>query len=107
MKRKIITYAMIIFGGVILLGITGCSSDDNENPTVNVAYMPDIHGATPLIIGEEKGYFEEAGINVNAIEVDDGPTEFEEMVSGDVDIAYIGTVSNYLVVKEQGSDKDL
>jgi len=103
MKRKIITYAMIIFGGVILLGITGCSSDDNENPTVNVAYMPDIHGATPLIIGEEKGYFEEAGINVNAIEFDDGPTEFEAMVSGDVDIAYIGPGATYLAAKGQGS----
>src|SRR5699024_8679321 len=103
MKRKIITYAMIIFGGDILLGITGCYSDDNENPTVNVAYMDDIHGATTLIIGEEKGYFEEAGINVNAIEFDDGPTEFEAMVSGDVDIAYIGPGATYLAAKGQGS----
>src|SRR5699024_12024749 len=102
MKRKIITYAMIIFGGVILLGITGCSSDDNENPTVNVAYMPDIHGATPLIIGEEKGYFEEAGINVNAIEFDDGPTEFEEMVYDDVEIEYIGPVATYMSYNCQG-----
>ncbi|WP_196427609.1 aliphatic sulfonate ABC transporter substrate-binding protein [Paenibacillus macerans] len=73
-----------------------------ETPAINVAYMPDMHGATPIVIGEEKGFFEEAGIKVNAVKFLSGPPEFQAMASGDIDIAYIGPGATFLAAQGQG-----
>jgi NitT/TauT family transport system substrate-binding protein len=80
------------------------NSDKNkEIPTINVAYMPDVHGATPLVIAEKKGYFEDAGIKVNLVKFNSGPPEFQAMVSGDIDIAYIGPGATFLAAQGQGN----
>ncbi|WP_178075910.1 aliphatic sulfonate ABC transporter substrate-binding protein [Paenibacillus oralis] len=73
-----------------------------ETPTINVAYMPDMHGATPIVLGEEKGFFEEAGIKVNAVKFLSGPPEFQAMASGEIDIAYIGPGATFLAAQGQG-----
>ncbi|WP_066172560.1 ABC transporter substrate-binding protein [Bacillus marinisedimentorum] len=77
-------------------------SSNGEMPTVNVAYMPDIHGAAPLVIAQEKGYFKEAGINVNLVKFNSGPPEFQAMAAGDIDIAYIGPGATFLSAQGQG-----
>ncbi|WP_248926051.1 ABC transporter substrate-binding protein [Paenibacillus hamazuiensis] len=74
-----------------------------EAPTINVAYMPDMHGATPIVIGEEKGFFKEAGIKVNAVKFLSGPPEFQAMASGDIDIAYIGPGAAFLAAQGKGN----
>ncbi|MCS7461700.1 aliphatic sulfonate ABC transporter substrate-binding protein [Paenibacillus doosanensis] len=76
-------------------------------PTINVAYMPDMNGATPIVIGEEKGYFKEAGINVNAVKFLSGPPEFQAMASGDIDIAYIGPGATFLAAQGKGHIIDI
>ncbi|ULL18622.1 aliphatic sulfonate ABC transporter substrate-binding protein [Paenibacillus sp. H1-7] len=73
-----------------------------KTPTINVAYMPDMNGATPIVIGEEKGFFKEAGINVNAVKFLSGPPEFQAMASGDIDIAYIGPGATFLAAQGKG-----
>lgn len=110
MKQYYIVFLAIIcivtlLAGCSSNGISNSTSDstDDEMPTVRVAYMPDIHGAAPLVIGEEKGYFEDAGIKVKPVKFNDGPTEFQAMVSGDIDIAYIGPGATYLAAKGQGN----
>ncbi|WP_052487426.1 aliphatic sulfonate ABC transporter substrate-binding protein [Gordoniibacillus kamchatkensis] len=70
---------------------------------INVAYMPDIHGAAPIVIGEEKGYFKDAGLNVNAVKFLSGPPEFQAMASGDIDIAYIGPGATFLAAQGKGT----
>ncbi|WP_240762230.1 aliphatic sulfonate ABC transporter substrate-binding protein [Paenibacillus thalictri] len=70
---------------------------------INVAYMPDMHGATPIVLGEEKGYFKEAGLKVNAVKFLSGPPEFQAMASGDIDIAYIGPGATFLSAQGKGN----
>jgi NitT/TauT family transport system substrate-binding protein len=72
-------------------------------PTINVAYMPDIHGAPPIVLGEEKGFFKEAGVKVNAVKFLSGPPEFQAMAAGDIDIAYIGPGATFLSAQGKGN----
>lgn len=97
------------------LVVSGCSSGTSapeakkenaapkELPTINVAYMPDIHGAAPIVIAEEKGYFKEADIKVNAVKFLSGPPEFQAMAAGDIDIAYIGPGATFLAAQGKGN----
>lgn len=71
--------------------------------TINFAYMPNMGGAAPIAIGEEKGFFKEAGIKLNAVKFLSGPPEFQAMASGDIDIAYIGPGATFLSAQGQGN----
>jgi NitT/TauT family transport system substrate-binding protein len=79
------------------------ATDSKDLPKINVAYMPDMHGATPVVLGQEKGYFKEAGIDVNPIKFLSGPPEFQAMASGDIDIAYIGPGATFLAAQGKGN----
>lgn len=81
---------------------TSSSKAYDKMVTVNVGYMPNIHGASPLAVGIEKGYFEEYGIKVNAVKFLSGPPEFQAMASGDLDIGYIGSGATFLAAQGQG-----
>jgi len=122
LKRKSIPVLSAVLGLTLLLG--ACSSGGGgggtspaqapepnkptgKTPTINVAYMPDMNGATPIVIGEEKGFFKEAGINVNAVKFLSGPPEFQAMASGDIDIAYIGPGATFLAAQGKGHIIDI
>lgn len=79
------------------------SAAPKDLPKINVAYMPDMHGSTPIVLGEEKGYFKEAGIQVNAVKFLSGPPELQAMASGDIDIAYIGPGATFLAAQGKGT----
>lgn len=71
--------------------------------TINFAYMPNMGGATPIAIGESKGFFQEEGIKLNTVKFLSGPPEFQAMAAGDIDIAYIGPGATFLAAKGQGN----
>ncbi|RKN79155.1 ABC transporter substrate-binding protein [Paenibacillus ginsengarvi] len=83
-------------------GSGGSSGEATKLETVNFAYMPDMGGATPVAVGLEKGFFKEAGINLNPVKFLSGPPEFQAMASGDIDIAYIGPGATFLAAQGQG-----
>ncbi|GIP35527.1 ABC transporter substrate-binding protein [Paenibacillus sp. J2TS4] len=110
-------YKLPALAAIFSLALAACSSGGDGNttaptpqepatggkmPTINVAYMPDMNGATPIVVGEEKGFFKEAGINVNAVKFLSGPPEFQAMASGDIDIAYIGPGATFLAAQGKG-----
>lgn len=109
----------LVFSGVVLLVLSlilsACSNQSSvpsksqdssgTNATVmkiNVGYLPDLHGAAPIVIGDQKGYFKDAGLQVNPLKFLTGPQEFQAMASGNLDIAYIGPGAFPLVVQGQG-----
>lgn len=71
--------------------------------TINFAYMPNMGGAAPVVIGEEKGFFKEEGIKLNPVKFLSGPPEFQAMASGEIDIAYIGPGATFLSAQGQGN----
>ncbi|GGE26000.1 lipoprotein [Pullulanibacillus camelliae] len=111
MKRKYLIITAIIMALSMIL--SACSSgkssgssssgDSKKVPTLRIAYMPDIHGAAPLVIAQKKGYFKDAGIKVKLVKFDSGPPEFAAMASGDIDIAYIGPGATFLAAQGKGN----
>lgn len=57
---------------------------------VSVAYHPNMHGGGVVAIGEEQGYFKEEGLHVNAVRFTTGAPEIDALVTGQVDIGYLG-----------------
>lgn len=72
-----------------------------EAVTVNVGYMPNIHAAAPIVVGEEKGYYKENGIKTNAVKFLSGPPLLQAMAAGDIDIGYIGPGATFLAAQGQ------
>lgn len=112
--------AAVLLSMTLLLSACGAGGNNNAkndstvtNPeeskkevkveTINFAYMPNMGGAAPIAIGEEKGFFEDAGIKLNAVKFLSGPPEFQAMASGDIDIAYIGPGATFLSAQGQGN----
>lgn len=96
--RGIVATAAAVALGAAL---AACGSSSNagasdSGSTIHVAYMPDVHGAGLIAIGEKQGYWKDAGITVDAKQFADGPTEIQAMASGDIDIAYIGPGATWM-----------
>lgn len=77
------------------------SSEQFETVDLNVAYMPNMGSASLLVTAENKGYFDEMGLNVSLTEFGRGPEEISAMGSGDIDIAQIGHGAHALCIEGQ------
>lgn len=115
--------------GVIATGLfAGCSNSNNENGAttekpsteesqeqaeeteseeplekvkMKIAYHPNMGGASAMVTGIEKGYFEEQGIEIELVKFTAGPPEVAAMVSGDIDVGYIGHGAHLLACQGQ------
>ncbi|MCD2502034.1 aliphatic sulfonate ABC transporter substrate-binding protein [Clostridium sp. NSJ-145] len=113
--------------GIIATGLfAGCSSsnkesgetsqptttEEKEEPTVEeekpletvkmkIAYHPNMGGASAMVTGIDKGYFEEQGLEIELVKFTAGPPEVAAMVSGDIDVGYIGHGAHLLACQGQ------
>ena len=62
------------------------ASSAEEPITLRIAYMPNYGSLWSLTTAMNKGYFDEAGINVELTEFQDGPSIIAAMESGSIDI---------------------
>ena len=120
MKKKLL--AMVLAAATAMTMLAGCglgddkaaSTDTKENKEasadagkeekkeldkVKVAYMPNYASLWVVKTAQEKGYFEEEGIEVELTKFDDGPTEIAAMESGSMDVAYIGPGAHTLAIQ--------
>ena len=73
----------------------------DEKVKMKVAYHPNMGGASAMVTGIEKGYFEEQGIEIELVKFTAGPPEVAAMVSGDIDVGYIGHGAHLLACQGQ------
>lgn len=66
---------------------------------IRVAYHPNLGGAATVVTAKEMGYFEEEGLDVDLVQFTAGPPEIAAMVSGDLDIGYIGPGAHFLAAQ--------
>ncbi len=75
------------------------SSEQFETVKLRVAYMPNMGSASLLVTAENKGYFDEMGLDVSLTEFGRGPEEISAMASGNIDIAQIGHGAHALCIE--------
>lgn len=72
-----------------------------ETVKMKVAYHPNMGGASAMVTGIEKGYFAEQGLEIELVKFTAGPPEVAAMVSGDIDVGYIGHGAHLLACQGQ------
>ncbi|UOF88751.1 aliphatic sulfonate ABC transporter substrate-binding protein [Fodinisporobacter ferrooxydans] len=112
--KKIVSLSVL--SSLVIFSLSGCgssstgsanvannsnssSSGSNKLPVVRVAYMPDIHGAAPIIIGQKEGFFKKEGLDVKPVKFTSGPPEVDAMAAGQIDMAYLGPGAIFLAAK--------
>src|SRR3989344_803669 len=98
------TWITIIIAVVLLTACgsyTGTSENEKspERTDVKIAYLPVTQGL-PLYLAIEKGYFKDAGIDVEAIRVDSPNLILNMLVSGQVDFGAPSTAAGITAVAE-------
>lgn len=81
------------------------TEDKAEKPKelkkLRVAYHPNMGGASTIITGIKTGAFEEQGLEIELVKFTSGPPEIAAMVSGDIDVGYIGMGAHFLAIDGQ------
>ena len=103
MKRII----ALIMAVAMILSLAACGEkapvdnggDEKETIKLNIGYMPNYGSLWSVTTAMEKGYFEEAGIEVTLWEFADGPTIINAMESGTIDMGYIGHGAHKLCIQ--------
>ena len=103
MKRII----ALIMAVAMILTLAACGEkapadnggDEKETIKLNIGYMPNYGSLWSVTTAMEKGYFEEAGIEVTLWEFADGPTIINAMESGTIDMGYIGHGAHKLCIQ--------
>ena len=100
MKKRLFALLMAL---VLILSMTACGGDEpvveDETIKLNIGYMPNYGSLWSVTTAIEKGYFEEAGIEVTLWEFADGPTIINAMESGTIDMGYIGHGAHKLCIQ--------
>ena len=100
MKKRLFALLMAL---VLILSMTACGGNEepaaDETIKLNIGYMPNYGSLWSVTTAIEKGYFEEAGIEVTLWEFADGPTIINAMESGTIDMGYIGHGAHKLCIQ--------
>lgn len=104
--------AALLSATLVLTVLAGCGEKNNnssnqsgtssvERIKMRVAYMPNMGSASTLVTAIKKGYFDEQGIDVEAVKFAKGPEEIAAMGSGNIDVSQIGHGAHALAAKGQ------
>ena len=103
MNKKIIALLLAV---VMVLALVACGGGsetqepaEGEKIHLNIGYMPNYGSLWAVTTAMEKGYFDEAGIEVQLWEFADGPTIINAMESGTIDMGYIGHGAHKLCIQ--------
>jgi NitT/TauT family transport system substrate-binding protein len=104
--------AALAGAGVMLAGLAaGCSSSSNGGASsgstagetsITIGYQPDLHGAAPVLIAQQQGFFKKVGLNVSLQQFTSGPPLFTALKSGSLDFGYEGPGVAATVIKGGG-----
>ena len=106
MKKKIIiglSFVVVLFG-VMLLAFGLRKNKDSSLTKVRLAEVTHSSFYSPLYVAIEKGYFKEAGIDLELILTPGADKVSAAVLSGDVEIGFAGAESAIYVYKQDEGD---
>lgn len=82
-----------ILASVMMLGVVGCTKEEEkvENNTIRLGIMSASDSA-PILLAQEKGYFEEEGVNLNLEIFTNGATKQSSIQAGELDAAMLSMI---------------
>ena len=85
----------------LILGFTGGSVPAQETMRVAIPLFPTV--AFPLLVANDKGFFQKEGLIVEPIRINSAPTTYQALISGDVHAA-VGAPTGLLPSHSQGAE---
>ena len=86
---------------VLILGLTPRSLPAQETMRVAIPLFPT--AAFPVLVGNDRGFFQKEGLIVEPIRINSAPTTYQALISGDVHAA-VGAPTGLLPSHAQGAD---
>lgn len=86
---------------VLVLAVTARIAPAQETMRVAIALFPTT--AVPLLVANDKGFFQKEGLIVEPIRISSAPTTYQTLISGDVDAA-VGAPTGLLPSHSQGAE---
>lgn len=82
-----------ILASVMMLGVVGCTKEEAkvENNTIRLGIMSASDSA-PILLAQEKGYFEEEGVNLDLEIFTNGATKQSSIQAGELDAAMLSMI---------------
>lgn len=80
----------------------GGGASGSSSVSITVGYQPDLHGAAPVLIAQQQGFFKRVGLNVNLQQFSSGPPLFTALKSGSIQFGYEGPGVAATVIKGGG-----
>lgn len=114
-KWTTLILVVILAMAVAACGKSGAGSNTNASDNSNkqaggagaaakpdklrIAYHPNMGGSSAVITGIKKGFFKEQNLDIELVKFTSGPTEIAAMVSGDIDLGYVGHGAHFLAIE--------
>jgi len=86
---------------LLILGLTAGSVPAQETMRVAIPLFPT--AAFPVLVGNDRGFFQKEGLIVEPIRINSAPTTYQALISGDVH-AVVGAPTGLLPSHAQGAD---
>jgi NitT/TauT family transport system substrate-binding protein len=86
---------------LLILGLTAGSVPAQETMRVAIPLFPT--AAFPVLVGNDRGFFQKEGLMVEPIRINSAPTTYQALISGDVHAA-VGAPTGLLPSYAQGAD---
>ncbi len=100
-----LSFKPLLLALVIALPLSGTARAAGKIP-VNVSYQPAFSHAL-AVLAKEKGWFDEAGLDVKMLNFESGVPQAEAMGAGSVDISFIGSTATIIAAARKLTDADL
>ncbi len=88
-KNNVILFAAVMF--LTAVAASSCNGKKEEQLTIRMGYLQNDLHHLPLFVALDKGFFNEAGLNIEITGIfKAGPEEMSAFGAGDLDIGYVG-----------------
>ncbi len=86
---------------LLILGLTAGSAPAQEKIRVAIPLFPT--AAFPVLVANDRGFFQKEGLTVEPIRINSAPTSYQALISGDIDVV-AGAPTGLLPSHSQGAD---
>lgn len=101
--KRLARIAAVFLAAVLTVGSAGCAEKSSPENTIRLGVLTGGADHIMAVVGQEKGFFEKHGLNVEVSQFSTGLNTVDAIVTGRCDV---GLISDYAGVNQIGSTQD-